>query len=117
MTRFLQIAALASAVLSLSSLAAGQQYMATKEVASALADGKPWTGQRPSGDQVKITFNKEGSGRFEGPITKSITWAVQNDEFCIVFGIPMGTKCLRFQTAQNGFAAFEKGAPAFTFSR
>jgi hypothetical protein len=92
-------------------------YLPVTEAVAALADGRPWAGTRPDGGQVRLTLQPNGTGRFEGPVTRAITWSVQGQEICIAIGLPVGTRCLRFLRHGPGFAAHEAGEPAFTLSR
>ena len=92
-------------------------YLPVAEAVSALADGQPWAGTRPDGGMVRLTLHPNGIGRFEGPVTRAITWSVRGQEICIAIGLPIGTRCLRFLRHGQGFAAHEAGEPAFTLSR
>ena len=92
-------------------------YLPVTEAVAALADGQPWAGTRLDGGQVRLTIHPNGTGRFEGPVTRAITWSLQGQEICIAIGLPIGTRCLRFLRHGPGFAAHEAGAPAFTLSR
>ena len=93
------------------------QTLRAADAMPLLADGRPWTGTRPDGEVVRITFQPDGTGRFEGPITRSITWTVRGEETCLHLGFPMGTKCVRFRRNGARFEAFEGAEPTFTLSR
>lgn len=92
-------------------------YLSATEAVAALADGQPWAGTRPDGGQMRLTLHPNGTGRFEGPVTRGITWSVQGQEICIAIGLPVGTRCLRFLRHGQGFGAHEAGEPAFILSR
>ena len=107
-------------LLSLGSTAAaeGVEPLLTPSAALALlADGRPWNGTRPDGGRVKMTFNKDGTGRFEGPITRPLHWAAQGEEVCLALGFPLGEKCVRFAGSAAALRAYEGGTLAFTLRR
>lgn len=106
-------------LLAVASPAAAQPgaYLPVADAVAAIADGKPWAGTRPDGGPVRLTLHANGSGRFEGPVTRDITWAIRGEELCIALGLPLGSRCLRFRRQGHGFAAHAAGEPAFTLSR
>lgn len=87
------------------------------EAVRVLADGKPWNGTRSDGDHVQLTFNPDGTGRFQGPVTRPITWKAGPEEICIQLGFPMGDKCLRFRRRGATLQAFLGDDLDMTFSR
>ena len=97
--------------------AAGQDFLSAAAAAQVLADGHAWTGRRPGGAEVRLTLRPDGTGRFEGPLTRETRWAVRDDAICIVFGIPLGTKCVRFERRGGAFVAHEGDVVAFILSR
>lgn len=107
---------LACSLATIPPVAFAQEFLSSREVATKLADGKPWNGQVGS-KTMKITFNANGSGQLDEPMNKSMSWAVLNDQLCIEFGFPIGTKCLRFRQAAKGYDSFEGNAPSISFSR
>lgn len=67
------------ATLALGTPAAGKDYLPAALAVAALADGRSWTGQRPGGASVRLTLRRDGSGRFEGPLTRETRWTVQGE--------------------------------------
>ena len=99
------------------SVAQAEPFLPGPEAARLLADGKPWDGVRADGDHVRLTLDAGGTGRFEGPITRSVTWSIQGDTICIRIGFPLGAKCLRFRRAAKGLQSYEGDAPDLLLSR
>ncbi len=91
--------------------------VSTAALTKALVDGKPWNWSVPDGKKGTMTFNADGSAKMEGPMTMSIKWSVKSDEFCIAMGMMLGTKCLTAKTAPGGYQTYNKGKPAFLFTR
>lgn len=91
-------------------------FLPPADAARLLADGRPWNGVRADGDHVRLTLSADGTGRFEGPMTRAMTWAVQGDAVCIRIGFPLGTKCLRFRRAGAGLQAFDGDTPDLLLS-
>lgn len=115
LSRALALAALLAASVSVAT--AGDGYLPVDEALAALADGRPWTARRPDGEIVRLTLRPDGTGRFEGPVTRAVTWSVRQAEICIVIGFPMGSRCLRLVRRAEGFDAHEAGRLAFALSR
>lgn len=97
--------------------AAGQDFLSAAAAVRTLADGQAWTGRRPGGAAVRLTLRPDGTGRFEGPLTRETRWAIRDDAICIAFGVPLGTKCVRFQRRGSEFVAHEGDDVAFILSR
>src|SRR5579875_1589855 len=95
----------------ISGAAQADSFLPAPDAARLLADGKPWNGIRGDGDHVRLTFNADGTGRFEGPISRSVTWSVQGDAVCVRIGFPLGAKCLRFRRSGASLQAFDGDAP------
>jgi len=95
----------------------GQGFLPAPAAVRIVADGQPWTGRRPGGETVRLTLRPDGSGRFEGPLTREATWSVQEDAICIAFGFPLGTKCVRFLRQGAELVAHEGSEIAFILSR
>lgn len=97
--------------------AAGGDFLSAAVAVQILADGQAWTGHRPGGPAVRLTLRPDGTGRFEGPLTRETQWAIRDGAICIAFGIPLGTKCVRFERRGGAFVAHEGDAVAFILSR
>jgi hypothetical protein len=111
--------ALAAAGIAMALTLAGgaQQFLSPLQAAAALADGKPWTGRRPNGETMHLTLRPDGTGRFEGPVSREIAWIVQLETICLQIGFPIGSKCIRLSPRGQGYDAYEDDALAFTLSR
>lgn len=94
-----------------------QDLLPAADAVRQVADGRPWNGHRPGGDDVRLTLRPDGTGRFEGPLTRDVTWTARDDVICIAIGFPLGTKCLGFQRRGDGLVAYEGRAVAFVLSR
>lgn len=97
--------------------AAGHDFLSAAAAVQILADGQAWSGHRSGGAAVRLTLRPDGTGRFEGPLTRDVRWAVREGAICIAFGIPLGTKCVRFERRGAEFIAHEGDAIAFILSR
>jgi hypothetical protein len=91
--------------------------LAPAVLAKGLADSKPWNWTVPDGKAGKMTFMPGGKAVLYGPITMNIGWAVKGQEFCIAMGMMLGTKCLTATAVKGGYQTFQKGKPAFLFTR
>lgn len=89
-----------------SGVAAAQPFLPPPEAIKILADGGPWTAQVSGGMKAKITFNKDGTGVFEGPLTLPTTWAIKGDAICLNLRVA-STKCLRFRQTKGGLEGWE----------
>lgn len=108
---------LAIALLAATPLAAqAPPYIPVDQAVKIIADGGPWSALTANGRRAKLTLNKDGTGKFEGPITLSISWDVQGQNLCIRLGMP-GTKCLRFRQVANAFEGYADGKLDLTLSR
>ena len=115
MTRSLSLLTALIAVPTLASAqgAPAPAYLPTAEAVRRVMDGQPWNGAA-GGRTVKITFNKDGTGTFDGgPFSMSISWAVKQDNICLNLGMA-GTKCVRFAAIPKGYQAYEAGKPDLT---
>ncbi|MGY6249843.1 hypothetical protein ACXIUS_20215 [Bosea thiooxidans] len=54
-----------------------QEFLPAAQAVKLLADGRPWATVTPEGRQARLTFNPDGTGSFEGPITMSTSWSVK----------------------------------------
>lgn len=91
--------------------------LAPAAAAKALVDGRPWNWSVPDGKKGRMTFNVDGTGKLEGPVTMGIKWSVKGPDFCIAMGFMLGTKCVTVVPSTRGYQTFNKGVPAFLFTR
>jgi hypothetical protein len=94
-----------------------QDLIPVADAVRLVADGRPWNGQRPGGDAIRLTLRPDGTGRFEGPLTRDVTWDVRDGALCIVIGFPLGTKCLGFERRGRELTAYEGRSVAFVLFR
>lgn len=92
------------------------EFLPVNQAVKVIADGNPWSALTANGRRAKITLNKDGTGKFEGPITLSISWEVEGQNLCIKLGMP-GTKCLRFRQMASAYEGFAGGKLDLTLSR
>jgi hypothetical protein len=83
---------------------------------TAIADGAPWRALTENGRRATITLNSDGTGTFEGPITMSITWAIERDVVCLNLRIA-GKKCLTFRKVPDGYVGLADGKVDLTLTR
>ncbi len=95
---------------------AAQDYLPPSQAARMLADGQPWNAELPDGKKARLTFNADGTGSFEGPITISTSWAIKGDNLCVNLRIA-GTRCLRFRQVTGGFQAYQGEAADLRLTR
>lgn len=81
-----------------------------------IADGAPWSALTANGRRAKITLNRDGTGTFEGPITMSISWAVEKEFVCLNL-MMAGRKCLQFRKVLSGYEGLADGKVDLTLSR
>jgi hypothetical protein len=93
------------------------EYISGTVARTALTDGKSWAMTSTDGKKATFTFYSNGTGRFSGPIKKSIKWKMDGENFCIVMGMMLGTKCLRFTVIDGGYQGYAKDKPGMTFRR
>lgn len=98
-------------------LASGDGFMPIREAVAMIADGNSWTGTRPNGETMRLTLRPDRTGRFDGPISRDVTWATQGEALCIAFGLPIGSRCLRFVRRGQGIHAHDHSGFAFSLSR
>jgi hypothetical protein len=91
-------------------------FLAPKDAVSAIMDGRPWSATTSGGRQAQITFNKDGTGKFEGPITLSTSWTIKGEDVCLSISIA-GTKCLRFRPIADGYEAWQNDRIDLTLRR
>lgn len=106
-----------SLLLATTAHASGPKFLPVADAVKAVADGKPWTGNRAGRETVRITINADKTFVFEGPITISDEWSLRGEALCLHMGLLLGDKCLRFEPIDKGFQAYEDGTPAFTLTR
>lgn len=83
-----------------------EEFMSAVQAARFLADGRPWTATLPEGKTARLTFNPDGTGSFEGPVTLSSGWSVKGSQFCVDMSFA-GKRCLRFKPIKNGLQAYQ----------
>lgn len=88
---------------------AEREFLRPAQAAKLLADSRPWAAKGPDGREAKITFNQDGTGTFEGPVTLSSKWAIKGEDICISMTI-IGVKCHRFAKVAGGLDAYTDGA-------
>jgi hypothetical protein len=88
---------------------AEREFLRSAQAAKMLADSRPWAATRDDGREAQITFNQDGTGTFEGPMTLSTKWAVKGDDICITMNV-IGVKCHRFAKVSGGLDAYTDGA-------
>lgn len=88
---------------------AEREFLRPAQAAKMLADSRPWAAKGPDGREAKITFNQDGTGTFEGPVTLSSKWAIKGEDICISMTI-IGVKCHRFAKVAGGLDAYTDGA-------
>ena len=81
-------------------------FLAPQQAARAIMDGRPWTATTAEGRQMQATFNADGTASMRGPMPfpLSASWQIMGQDICLATA--MGTKCLRFRPAANGFDGF-----------
>lgn len=112
-------AAIASALMGSGGIVRAQaerQYLRPAQAAKILADSQPWAATGPDGRAAKITFNPDGTGTFDGPMTMSTSWAIKGENICITMRI-IGVKCHRFAKVAGGLDAYTDGALELRFRR
>jgi hypothetical protein len=91
-------------------------FLPANQAVKAMMDGRPWNGLTSEGRRAKFTFNKDGTGTFEGPITMSISWEQKADAVCLNLRMA-GTKCFRFRAIAGGFEGYIGNKLDATFTR
>jgi hypothetical protein len=107
----------ASFFASTTAASAAPDYISGAAARAALADGKPWAMTSADGKKATFTFNGDGKGKLTGPISKSIKWTMEGDNFCIAMGMMLGTRCLRFVAIKGGYQGYVKDKPGMAFRR
>jgi hypothetical protein len=106
------VAAIVAAFVPFGNIARAQaerEFLRPAQAAKMLADSRPWAAKGVDGREAKITFNQDGTGTFEGPMTLSTKWAIKGEDICISMTI-IGVKCHRFAKAAGGLDAYTDGA-------
>ncbi|SFJ28320.1 hypothetical protein [Bradyrhizobium sp. cf659] len=88
---------------------AEREFLRPAQAAKILADSRPWAATGEGGRQARITFNPDGTGTFEGPMTVSATWGIKGEDICITMTI-IGVKCHRFAKVAGGLDAYTDSA-------
>ena len=91
-------------------------FLTPAQALEAVIDDKAWSVVTSDGKRAQLTLRKDGSGRFEGPITVNASWEVKGEEICVRLSLA-GTKCLRFSPAPRGFEAWQAGKLDLTLTR
>lgn len=103
------VAMASAASLSASSPAYGQgatEFLSPTQAVQVLTDGRPWSATTADGKRANMTFNKDGTGSFEGPITLSTSWEIKGQEICVNLRIA-AAKCLRFRRVAGGLEGYQ----------
>ena len=88
---------------------AEREFLRPAQAAKMLADSRPWAATRMDGREAKITFNPDGTGMFDGPMTLTTKWTIKGEDICITMSV-MGVKCHRFARVSGGLDAYTDGA-------
>jgi hypothetical protein len=88
---------------------AEREFLRPAQAAKMLADSRPWAATRADGREAKVTFNPDGTGMFEGPMTLSTKWTINGDDICITMTV-IGVKCHRFAKVSGGLDGYLDGA-------
>jgi hypothetical protein len=88
---------------------AEREFLRPAQAAKMLADSRPWAATRGDGREAKVTFNPDGTGTFEGPMTLSTKWAINGDDICITMSV-IGVTCHRFVRVSGGLDGYLDGA-------
>jgi len=122
-SRMIKIARLVAAVVSAVTPSGGivraqaeREFLRPAQAAKMLADSRPWAAKGGDGREAKITFNPDGTGTFEGPMTLSTKWAIKGEDICITMSV-IGVKCHRFAKVAGGLDAYTDGAVELRFRR
>ena len=91
-------------------------FLSPTQAVHVLADGQPWSVATADGKRANMTFNKDGTGSFEGPITLSTSWEIKGQEICVNLRIA-GVKCLRFRRVVSGLEAYQGSTLDLRLSR
>jgi hypothetical protein len=86
-----------------------REFLRPAQAARILADSRPWAATRPNGREGKITFNPDGTGTFEGPVTLWTKWEIKGDDICVTMSV-VGVKCRRFAKVSGGLDGYTDGA-------
>jgi hypothetical protein len=87
------------------------------EVATLVADGKPWKATRADGGTMTLTLNPDGTGKIQMAImSRPVRWRPAPNGFCLG-GLPNGEKCVVLKKTTNGYRASENGVPMLSLSR
>lgn len=81
------------------------EFLPPAQAARLLIEGQTWSALTSSNREAKVTFNKDGTGRFEGPMTLTTSWEIKGQEICLSISI-VGTKCLRFRQTSRGLDGY-----------
>ena len=121
--KMMRIARLVAAVVSAVTPSGGivraqaeREFLRPAQAAKMLADSRPWAARGPDGREAKITFNPDGTGTFEGPMTLSTKWTIKGEDICITMTI-IGIKCHRFARVAGGLDAYTDDAVELRFRR
>jgi hypothetical protein len=86
-------------------------------LASALADGQPWTTTTPEGRKMTLTLYPDGTARMKmGIMGRNLTWQPTEDGLCLI-GTPRGDACLRLEKTATGYVGYRGQDPMLTLTR
>jgi hypothetical protein len=106
------LAAVASAVTPFGGIARAQaerEFLRPAQAARILADSRPWIATRSDGHGGKMTYNPDGTGTFDGPMTLSTTWTIKGEDICMNMRF-VGVICHRFARVSGGLDGYLDGA-------
>ena len=92
-----------------------QEFLPAGQAAKLLSDGRPWAAAK-DGRNARLTFNPDGTGSFEGPVTMPTSWSVKGQEICIDLSFA-GTPCLRFRKIAGGLLGYKGSAEDLRLTR
>lgn len=87
--------ALESAV-AISQPASARAFLTPAQAIDVLADGQPWSATFGDSMRAKLTFNKNGTGVLQGPVTLAAKWEIKGQDVCLSVRFAF-TRCLRFR--------------------
>ena len=73
-----------------------------------LADSRPWVATRSDGHGAKMTFNPDGTGTFDGPMSLSTKWTIKGEDICFSMSI-VGVVCHRYAKVAGGLDGYLDG--------
>lgn len=92
-----------------------QEFLPAEQAAKLLSDGRPWAAVK-DGHDARLTFQPDGTGSFEGPVTMPISWSVKGQEICMELRFA-GAPCLRFRKIAGGLLGYRGKAEDLRLTR